>query len=896
MSMTNVDKLFDPKSIAIIGASNRKDSVGYILLRNILAAEYEGIVYPVNQHERAVQAIHCYASISQVPRKVDLAIVAVPAGSVPDVVRECGENGVNACVIVSAGFKEVGAEGKALEDQVMSIARSHGLRILGPNCLGFSRPSRHINATFAHLMPEPGSIAFLSQSGALGTAILDWAKGSQVGFSAFVSVGSMSDVDFGDLIDYFGADPNTRSMMVFMESVTDARKFMSAARHFAMTKPIVVIKAGRTPRTALAAGWHTGAVAGEDGLYDAAFRRAGIVRVGTIEDLFNASEVLSRQTSPRGPRLAILTNAGGPAVMAADELISCGGQLADISPETDKLLRVTLPGYAARGNPVDIGGDADEERYAAAARALMDDATVDGLLVILTPQAMTHPQRTARGLIEVARQHSTKPMLTSFMGLSMTAEAVDIFNTSHIPTFNTPEAAVRAYAHMLQYSRNLALIYETPQDILPSFRPDRETVKAMFARLARDGISQLTGIESKEVLKAYKIGATVPTFAATPAEAAAATAKMGLPVAMKVVSRDVTLESTVRGVALNIRSAEEATAQFTEICERARAATPDAEILGVSVEPMVRKDGYELLLSSRFDPTFGPVLAFGLSGPFRKLYRDVSFGYPPLNEALARAMIRETRVSVALEQQRAGDGGKAMVSLEQTLVKLSYLLVEFPEIVQVNIDPLYVGSGAATALDADLVIDPTQVHKVALPGSHLVISMYPTKYESQCHITGEKDAVTMRPIRPEDEPLWTAMINSLSESTVQYRFFGSLRQITKAMIIRYCHVDYDREIAIVAIHGTGRHRLMLGVVRLTKDARDSEEGEFAIVIRDEYQGRGLGGQLMDALVRAARDQHVHVIWGDVLAANSGMVRFAESLGFDVRPTEDPEVRKILLRI
>jgi acetyltransferase len=894
MSMLNLGILFNPQSIAVIGASNRKDSVGYILLRNITAGEYEGIVYPVNLHERSVQAIACYDCISHVPADVDLAVVAVPAPAVPEVVRECGESRVKVCVIVSSGFKEIGPQGQRLEDEVTTIARSYGMRILGPNCLGFSRPSHKLNVSFAHVMPEPGNVAFLSQSGALGTAILDSAIGRHVGFSAFVSVGSMSDIDFGDLIDFFGADPKTHSIILYVESITDARKFMSAARHFAKTKPIVVVKAARTPRAAVAAAWHTGAVAGDDGYYDAAFRRAGIVRVDEIADLFDASETLSRQTRPRGARLAILTNAGGPGVMASDELLALGGELAEVSPETDARLRVTLPGFAARGNPVDIGGDADENRYLAAAKALMDDDNVDGLLAILTPQAMTHASETARALIDVARAHEAKPLLTSFMGLSKTAEAVEIFRANQIPAFSTPEDAVRAYMYMVQYARNLALIYETPKDILPSFRPARTAVESTFTNLARSGLSYLTPIEAKDVLRAYGIPVVDTVLATSPGEAAALAESVGLPVAMKVVSRDICEKSALGGVALSVRSPGEAARQYGVLARRAHAAAPNAEILGMSIEPMAPRGGYEVILRAHRDPTFGPVLAFAMGGMGLSLYRDVSFGFPPLNETLARAMIRDTKFCNLLEDRRSE--AAIMEALEQTLVKLSYLLIDFPQIVEIDVNPLHVGRDGVAALDARIAIDPHEALNGPVPGSHLIISMYPSKYEWDFAMGDGHEPVRIRPIRPEDEPLWTEMMGSLSEATAQYRFFGPVRQITKAMLIRYCHVDYDREIAMVAIRGRGRGAKMLGVARLTRESRKAEEGEFAIVVRDQYQRRGVGHQLMAALLQAAQDQRIHLIWGEVLAFNTPMLRFAESLGFAVQPSEDPETRKIVLRV
>jgi acetyltransferase len=892
MSTRNLDRLFDPRSVAVIGASNTKGSVGYILLRNLIGAEYEGVVYPVNRTALSVQAIQAYPTISQVPRKIDLAIIAVPAKTVPDVVRECGEAGVSGAVIVSSGFKEIGAEGKKLEEHVLSIANSYGLRLVGPNCLGYVRPARHLNATFAHVMPEPGRVAFISQSGALGTAILDWATANKVGFSAFVSVGSMCDVDFGDLIDYFGADPQTNSIILYVEALPDARKFMSAARHFAKTKPIIVVKSGRSARAAMAAASHTGAIAGDDTLYSAAFRRAGVVRVDEIQDLFDASEALSRVSSPRGPKLGIVTNAGGPGVMATDRLLSLGGELAELRPETDAKLLECLPTFAARGNPVDVGGDADAERYAAAAAALMDDPHCDGVLAILTPQAMSYPTQTAEALIEVSRRHPRKPLLTSFMGEIKVAEGIEAFRSAHVPTFDAPEDAVRAYLYMYQYTKSLQTLYETPTDILPQFSPDRDKVKSIFVEVARQERSTLTEIEAKDVLEAYGLPVVKTLLATSPEECARLAEQIGFPVAIKILSHDITHKSDVGGIALNVRSAPEAAKQFAKITERVHAAVPEAKLMGVTVQAMSR-GGYEVIIGSRKDRTFGPALMFGMGGTGVELYRDVAVDFPPLNQALAKTMINDTKVSQLLRGYRGGTPVD-MEALEQALVKVSYLLVDFPEIIEMDVNPLQVRPDGMAALDARVMIEPRDVRKIAQAGSHLIISMYPTKYEWQVNLGPEK--VELRAIKPEDEELWREMIESLSDATAEYRFFGPVKEITKTMLVRYCHIDYDREIAIVAIGGKGRKRQMLGVARLTIETANAEEGEFAIVVRDSYQRKGLGSRLMNALIEAARDQYVREIYGHVLANNSGMLRFAESLGFDIRPSDDPEIRQAVLRV
>ncbi len=894
MSTRNLDKLFNPRSIAVIGASNRKGSVGYILLRNLIGAQYNGVVFPVNITSPSVQGIQAYASIGQVPRKIDLAVIAVPAKTVPQTIRECGEAGVGGAVIITAGFKEIGPAGRRLEQEVVTIAKSYGVRIVGPNCLGFIRPSLNLNVTFAHAIPPAGRIAFLSQSGALGTAILDWAAATQVGFSAFVSVGSMADVDFGDLIDYFGTDTCTSSIILYIESITDARKFMSAARHFARSKPIIVVKSGCWARSAQAAASHTGAIAGDDTLYSALFRRAGVVRVPEIDDLFDASEALSRVSSPRGPRLGIVTNAGGPGVMASDCLLNLNGELADISKATDKKLKECLPGFAARGNPVDVGGDADATRYAAAAQALMDDPACDGVLAILTPQAMSDPTGTAKALIDVARSHQLKPLLTSFMGVTKVAEGIDILRGAHVPMFSTPEDAVRSYMYMYQYTRNLASIYETPADILTDFKPDREAVKRIFLEVARDERSILSEPEAKAVLEAYEIPAVKTVVATTAEECAKAAEDIGFPVAIKILSHDITHKSDVGGIALNVRSAADAAAQFKKIVDNVKKVAPDAAIVGVAVQAMSR-GGYEVIVGSKNDPTFGPALMFGMGGTGVELYRDVAIDFPPLNQALAHSLIQRTKVSRLLGGYR-GKEAVNMRALEEALVKVSYLLVDFPEILEMDVNPLQVRADGISALDARIVIEPKDVRKITLPGSHLMISMYPSKYRWEIPINGEKAFI--RSIRPEDEPIWSEMVESFSPETIEYRFLGPVREVTKSMLMRYCHIDYDREIALCAIRpGKGKRKeTMLGVARLGIETADSEGGEFAVVVRDEYQRRGIGSRLMGALIEAARDRHVREIYGHVLAANPRMIAFSRELGFDIRPGDEPELHKVVLRL
>lgn len=893
MSRHDLEKLFNPRSIAVIGASNKKGSVGYTLFRNLISAEYDGIVFPVNFKSPSVQGIQAYPTILEVPSQVDMAVIVVPAKAVPETMRQCGEAGVSGAVIITAGFKEVGAEGLALEKEVAAIAEQYGVRILGPNCLGYTRPPLNINATFAHVVPEAGNVAFISQSGALGTAILDWATANHVGFSAFVSVGGMLDVDFGDLIDYFGDDPNTSSIILYIESITDARTFMSAARHFAKSKPIIVVKSGRHARSALAAASHTGALAGDDTLYSAVFRRAGVVRVNEISDLFDASEALSRVESPKGARLAILTNAGGPGVMATDRLLDLDGDLAELSPETVEKLKAALPAAASSVNPVDVLGDAPASSYAVAARLLMDDPNCDGILAILTPQANSEPTETAQALVEVARE-GKKPMLTSFMGEIMVEKAIEIFRENHVPVFTTPEDAVRAYMNMYEYTRSLKALYETPADILPEFTPDRDAVKEIFREVARDGRTILSEFEAKNVLDAYQIPTVKTVIATSVEEAEKAAEQIGFPIVMKIHSNDITHKSDVGGVALNIRSVAEAGAQFTKIVNRVQAAVPDAEILGVTVQEMSR-GGHEVIVGAKKDPTFGPVVMFGMGGTGVELYKDVAVEFPPLNQALAHQMIGNTKVSTLLKGYR-GSEPVDMVALEQVMVKVSYLLVDFPEIVEMDVNPLQVRPDGLCALDARVVIEPEEVYKVSKPGEHLIIPMYPSKYDWKMQVDGQE--ATIRAIRPEDEPLWSEMVESLSSATASYRFFGTVNEVTKAMLVRYCHIDYDREIALAAITKPtdGSKPQMAGVGRLTLDSADAKVGEFAILVHDDFQRKGIGTKLTNAIIEVARMRGVEEIHGDVVADNPAMVPFVDGLEFEIREGKEEHLRTIVRKL
>lgn len=891
MSVKNLDKIFHPKSIAVIGASNTKGSVGYLLLRNLIGVGYEGTVYPVNKSSPSIQGIHAYSSISQIPQKIDLALIAVPAQIVPDVLRECADAGIGGAIVVSAGFKEVGEEGKQLEEEIWNIVREAGIRLIGPNCLGIICPRTHLNASFAHRMPEPGNIAFISQSGALCTAILDWCAQRHIGFSAFVSIGSMVDVDFSDLIDYFGMDPYTQSIILYMESLSNAREFMSAARHFARSKPIIVVKSGRFSQSAQAAASHTGALAGDDDVYNAMFQRAGIIRVSEITELFNCSAALASQARPRGLHLAVVTNAGGPGVIAADKLLEKGGKLATLSQESVEALNKVLPSFWSHSNPVDILGDATPERYRDTLSVLLQDKNIDGILVLLTPQAMTQPDAVATVVNQFARSNQGKPILASWMGEESVAEGRKILNLSGIPTFDTPEEAVETYLYMYQYTRNIAALYEMPEDILEGFTPDRNRVKELFRQVAKEDRKLLAADESQSVLQAYGIP-TVQTLTATSLEECVRCAEeIGYPVVVKILSPEITHKTDAGGVMLNLKNSEEVRSAYEQILENVARHSPEVTILGATVQAMISGAGYEVFIGSKYDPLFGPVVVFGAGGTLVEFVRDRSLGLPPLTQALARRMIEDTRIFQLLKGFRDRPAADLRL-LEQTIVKVSSLLVDFPELVEMDINPVYLDDHSLMALDARILIDPAKVRLFRPPGKHLIISHYPTKYNREW-VSDKGDRICFRVIRPEDEPLWIDMLKSFSAETIRYRFFAPLSHIDHHTVIRYCHIDYDREIAIVAETMEDGKRKMIGVGRLIREPEEGV-GEFAVVVTDRWQGKGVGSQLLDILFEVANDFRLRRIVGDVLADNTRMLTLCRQKGFRIQRGVEPDLRRVVL--
>ncbi|MBT4485558.1 MAG: bifunctional acetate--CoA ligase family protein/GNAT family N-acetyltransferase [Candidatus Latescibacteria bacterium] len=890
MSFENLKTLFNPKTVAVIGATNKKGTVGYDLMKNLTGSGYEGIIFPVNPNRTSVYGIKTYPSIQKTPDKIDLAIIATPAKTVPDLVEQCGKAGVKGIVIISAGFSEIGKHGKALVDRILQLSKKYDMRIIGPNCLGFINPSISLNASFANKMALPGKIAFISQSGALCTSILDWSVKTNVGFSHFVSIGSMIDVSFDDLIDYFGRDAETQSIVIYMESLTKTRRFLSAARAFSRTKPIILLKTGKSIEGAKAAMSHTGSIAGNDAVFDAAFKRAGIIRVDTIGELFDCAKTLSMQKRPTGKRLAVVTNAGGPGVIVTDTLIDVGGELADLSADTVNKLNEILPPAWSRGNPVDVLGDAPPERYSNAVQLCLDDPNTDGVLVILTPQSMTDSAKVAEEIVALPNRHK-KTLLASWMGEDDVRVGEDILEKNKIPCFAIPEDAVKSFINMYNYSKNLELLYETPPSIPDVFTPTKTNSKKLIKKVVKDNRFVMTEYEAKQFLSYYDIPVTKNAVAKTSKEAGILAGEIGFPVAMKILSPDILHKTDVNGVKLNIMSQEDARKAFDEIVISSKNHNPEADIHGVLIEQMVSKK-YELIIGCKKDPHFGPAIVFGMGGVAVDIFKDTTVGLPPLNMALAKRMIEETKIYNLLKGYR-GMKGVDLKSIQFLLCKFAYLLSDFPEIKEIDINPFGIDENGGIVLDAKVVLDEDIIGKKIAPYSHMVISPYPEEYISVFRMKNGVDAL-LRPIMPEDEFLEEEMFSKFSERTQRFRFFQLIKNITHEQLISYTQIDYAREIAIIAEVKEKRKKKMAGVVRLIADPYN-ETAEFAIVVADPWHNLGLGNKFTDYILEIAKKRRIRKVCANVLHNNHIMLHMFRKRGFTITKNEEECYAELKLR-
>ncbi len=881
MKTNNLQRIFAPEVVCVIGASNQPSSVGNTVVKNLVSGNsqgrFRGKIFAVNPKYQHVEGVECFDCVTRLPQRADLAIICTPATTVPGILRQCGDAGVGGAIILSAGFREAGKEGAALEDELSKVAKEYPeLRIIGPNCLGIMSPWHSLNASFASDSPRPGHVAFLSQSGALCTAVLDWAIDEGVGFSHFVSVGNMLDVGVADLIDFFDTDPHTDAIVMYVESIKDARAFMSAARAFTRTKPIIAYKAGRFAESAKAAASHTGAMAGVDDVYDAAFARAGIVRVDEFDDLLDCAELLARQKLPHGPRLAIVTNAGGPGVMATDALLQRNGTLATLSAESMQRLNDCLPTSWSHSNPIDILGDAPPKRFADATQIVLNDKCVDALVVVLSPQAMTDPTEAAEAVIQTAKA-TRKPVLTAWMGGSRVRAGIDKLNQAEIPTYRSPEEAIEAFQYLVQYARRREALYETPHSLPVEFTPDPESLRERFRQYFTQEPNILSEANSKALLEAYGIPVSQPIVAETADKAAHVATNMGFPVAVKIHSPDVTHKSDVGGVLLNVADENAARAAFETLTKRCRNAKPAARIEGVTIQRMfVDAAGRELIVGAKRDPVFGTVLMVGAGGTNAELLHDRSLELPPLNERLARHMLESLRLWPLLGSYR----GKPAVNLDrliEILIRISYLVADFPEIMELDVNPLLVTAQDSIALDARMVVKATPHSALPRAYSHLAIRPYPSEL---IRLVTLKDGtkVRLRPIRCEDEPMWRAMIESCSVETMRLRFRCLFDGSSHELASRFCFNDYDRELAMVAEITRDSIPKVIGVGRLVADAVHTA-AEFAVLVTDAWQGRGLGAMLTDECLTICRTWGIHRVVAEVAPENRRMLKIFENRGF-----------------
>ncbi len=884
--------LFNPRSVALFGASDRPDAVGGIVLRNLLESDYKGRIYPVNPKRDEVQGRKAYASLADIHDPVDLAVVATPAATIPAIVEACGEHGVGMMLILSAGFRETGPQGLRLEQQVTSLAARHGIRLMGPNCLGIIRPDQGLNITFGHNNARPGNLALVSQSGAICTAILDWAESNEIGFSAVVSTGIAADLDFGDYLDYLVSDPQTRSILLYIEGVKDARRFMSSLRAAARIKPVIALKVGRHAAGAEASMSHTGALVGSDETFSAALSRSGVLRVESISQLFAAAKALSTSHYRRpSEKLVIITNGGGPGVMAADRATDHSIELSVLGEETIAALNQVLPSVWSHANPVDIIGDATPERYRAAIDICLKDPGVDGAIVILTPQAMTQPTAVAQAIIEAAAE-SKKPILASWMGGKQVAEARQLLTNARIPEFRTVENAVDAFSYLARYNRNQRFLLQTPSRLPRGEPADVEGARLIIEGVLNEQRKVLNEPESIAVLRAFGIPAAQSAVARSPNEALIIAESIGFPVAMKVLAKNISHKSDAGGVRLNINGAQEVRRAYRDLLDGVRARVPDAEIEGVNIARMYRSpNGRELMMGIIRDPVFGPVVSFGSGGVTVEVMGDSAISLPPLNRRLAQDLVNRTRVSRMLGAFRHMPAVD-MDQLVDVLLRVSNMACELPEVQEMDINPLIMDDKGIVAVDARLRVDFPKPSTD--PYSHLAIHPYPAHLASSFQLADGTD-VTIRPIRGEDAEMEAAFVRNLSTETKYFRFMNALQELSREMLVRLTQIDYYNEMALIAVRGDGQGEgeEQIGVVRYTTNL-DQTSCEFALVVGDRWTGQGIGHQLMLKLMEIARDRGLERMEGQVLSNNARMLHLMKSLNFHIEnDPDDPAVKRVI---
>ncbi|MBD5805451.1 Succinyl-CoA ligase [ADP-forming] subunit alpha [Azoarcus sp. Aa7] len=883
--------LLEPKSVGVIGASERENSIGHVVVRNMLDAGFRGRLFAVNPRHESVLGVPCHKTVEDVPHRLDLAVIAVPAEKVLTVVESCGRAGVKAIIILSAGFSESGPRGATLERHVVEAARRYRIRLLGPNCLGIMRPELGLNATFAHVSALKGTIGLISQSGALVTSVLDWAKPNNIGFSTVVSLGSSSDIDFGEILEFMISDPRTESIIMYVEGIRDARRFMSALRGAARVKPVLLIKVGRHPQGARAIRSHSGSVSGDDAVFDAALRRAGVIRLYNMGQLFAAANALFSHFRPRGNRLAIVTNGGGPGVMAVDRAADLGIPLSEFSDGTMEKLNTILPHGWSRANPIDMLGDADVDRYKKTVQAVLEGPNVDGVLVMLTPQAITDPTAVAAAIVEIEKT-ADKPVVTCWMGEELVRDGRKAFEAAGIPTFRTPEPAVELFSHLSAYYRNQKLLMQTPASLSHLKAPSIESARLVIETALAERRKVLNEMESKALLAAFRIPIAQTVVARSATEAMVLAEEIGLPVVMKIDSPSIIHKADSGGVRLNLGSLAAVRTAYQEILEDVRRNKPDAAINGVAIEPMIMKrNGRELVVGVRRDPVFGPVITFGEGGNRVEANKDLAVALPPLNNYLVHDLIKSSRVASLLGEFRTMPPVD-MEALEFVLLRVSEMVCELPWITTLEINPLIVDEHGAVAVDARVTVEniSPSVDRYA----HMAIHPYPSQLTSTW-TQPDGTVVTIRPIKPEDAELEVEFVRKLSSETKYYRFMNTMRELPPAMVARLTQIDYDREMAFLAtIPGEGDvTEVEVGVCRYAVNP-DGESCEFAVVVADDWQHRGLARKLMGVLIETARNKGLLYMNGVFLANNERMLKFVQGLGFVL--SSDPEDSTVKLGV
>jgi acetyltransferase len=876
MGQYNLDRIMKPRQVAVVGASEKAGSIGNALMKNLIDGGYPGQILPVNLKHTKVHDIPAYGSVSALELGIDLAIIATPIHSVPTVIEQCVERKIGGAIVISAGGKEVGATGIEIEDKISALVRASGFRVIGPNCLGMIRPGENLNASFVSGMPPVGSLGFISQSGAICSAILDVAFKEHIGFSYFISIGSMVDVDFGDIINYFGNDSSVKSILLYIENLTNFRKFMSAARAVSRVKPIIVLKAGRSSAGAKAAASHTGAMVGEDAVYDAAFKRAGVVRVDTIQELFDCAELMAKQPRPRGSRLAIITNGGGPGVMAADFLSSHGHDPVSLNPQTLTDLNAILPSCWSKSNPVDILGDAPAKRFQQVLDICIRDRNFDAIMVILAPQALADPMTVAGALAE-SMKGVQFPMFACWMGGKSIEQAVALLNEFEIPTFETPERAISAFLHMVTFVRNQELLLEVPPKLTRNVVIDQVAAEKILTGVTEDGL--LPEAEVRALLSAYGLPIIKTLRADTEEQASRLSADMGYPVVMKLCSPDISHKTDAGGVRLDLRSDSDVRRAFREIIASAGRYKSNARIEGVTIQPYLANPDFEILLGAKRDPDFGPVILFGLGGIFTEVMKDMALGLPPMNRLLASRLMQETKAYTLLQGYRNRPAAD-FERLEEMIVRLSQLLIDFPHLAELDMNPVMIKDGKPVVVDARLLVSTTTV----LSPLHLVISPYPGENEYRL-VTESGIHIFVRPVKPEDAPLFVNLFKELSPTSIYYRFFGIIKELSPEMLSRFTQVDYDREIALVAVDEDSEIERILGVARIIGDP-DAREGEFAVLVGDAWQGKGIGAALLDKCLQIAEKRGFKNIHGIVLQENKTMLALGRKMGFTIKKAEE----------